>query len=175
MKIDAKSMILVALFSALTAVGAVIRIPIPFSPIPITLQVLFVLLSGALLGANLGALSQLIYIFLGCLGLPVFAGGSGMGVLVGPTGGYIFGFILAAYVVGKLVENKNNLSYFRIFLTLMVGVLIIYLVGAFQLMLVAKLDFTRAILGGVIPFIGPDIVKAFLATFLTKKVKPIVG
>jgi len=174
MKIDVRSMILTALFAALTAVGAFMVIPLPFSPVPITLQVLFVLLSGALLGGNLGALSQIVYVLLGCLGLPVFAGGtSGFGVLIGPTGGYIFGFILAAYVAGKLVENKNNLSYFRIFLILMVGVLVIYLLGALQLMLVAKLDFTKALLVGVLPFIGVDLVKAALASFLIQRIKPL--
>ncbi len=174
MKIDVKSMILVALFAALTAVGALMVIPLPFSPVPITLQVLFVLLSGALLGSRLGALSQIIYVLLGCLGLPVFAGGtSGFGVLIGPTGGYIFGFILAAYVIGKMTEDKPKLHYLRIFLVLIIGVLFIYLIGALQLMVVAKLSFSKALLVGVLPFIGVDLVKAALASFLIQRVKPL--
>ncbi|HDP70315.1 MAG TPA: biotin transporter BioY [Actinobacteria bacterium] len=175
MKLDVRSMILTALFAALTAVGALMVIPLPFSPVPVTLQVFFVLFAGALLGSKLGAVSQIVYVFLGCLGLPVFAGGtSGFGVLIGPTGGYIFGFILAAYVIGKLTEKKPRLYYFGILAALIVGVLIIYLAGVLQLMMVAKLNFSKAFFVGVLPFIGVDLIKAVLVSFLIQRVKPHV-
>jgi len=174
MKLDVRSMILTSLFAALTAVGAFMVIPLPFSLVPVTLQVFFVLLAGALLGSKLGAISQMVYVFLGCLGLPVFAGGmSGAGVLIGPTGGYIFGFILAAYAVGKLIEGKLKLHYLLVFLSLIIGVLIIYLIGVLQLMAVAKLSFSKAFFVGVLPFIGVDLIKAALASFLIQKVKPL--
>ncbi len=103
-------MVFAALFAALTAAVSPIKIPLGFTPVPITLQTLMVLLSGALLGANLGALSQFLYVLVGALGLPVFAGGSsGFGALFGPTGGYLISYPIAAYVVG-LIKEKEGVS-----------------------------------------------------------------
>jgi len=92
---------LTSLFAVLTALGAYIIIPLPFTPVPITMQTFFVYLAAAILGSRLGTLSMVIYLCLGVAGLPVFHGGlAGFGVLGGPTGGYIFGFILGSYVIG---------------------------------------------------------------------------
>jgi biotin transport system substrate-specific component len=99
-------MVYASMFGSLTAIGAYIMIPLP--PVPITFQTLFLNLAGALLGGYLGALSQVVYILLGVIGLPVFAGGkAGLGVLLGPTGGYLFGFVLAALVVGKGYRRRR--------------------------------------------------------------------
>ena len=105
-------MIYASLFGAGTAAGAYLIIPLP--PVPITLQTLFVWgLAGALLGARLGALSQLVYLLIGIIGLPVFAGGkAGLGVLFGPTGGYLIGFVAGAWVIGTLVNLKKNRAFF---------------------------------------------------------------
>src|SRR3712207_1750584 len=98
-----KGMIFAALFAALTAACAWFKVPLPFTPVPITLQTLAVLLSGAMLGAYYGALSMIIYLILGAIGLPVFAGGgSGFGSLLGPTGGYLLSYPIASFVVGKM-------------------------------------------------------------------------
>ena len=106
---ELRMMVFASLFAALTAAGAYIQIPMPFSPVPVTLQVFFVLLAGSILKSKWGSLSMIVYTLLGIAGLPVFAGGSsGIGVLLGPTGGYIVGFILAAYVIGKLSEKTEN-------------------------------------------------------------------
>src|SRR3989338_884787 len=103
-----QGMILAALFAALTAVAAQVKIPLSFTPVPITLQTLMVLLSGAMLGARYGALSQFIYLVLGAAGLPVFAGGSGgIASLFGPTGGYLFSYPIAAFIVGYMTESKG--------------------------------------------------------------------
>ena len=105
MKPKIRDLLLASLFASLTAVGASIHVPLPFTAIPITLQTLFIYVAGALLGSRLGALSQSLYVLMGIMGLPVFAGWrSGFEVLMGPTGGYILGFIPGAYVIGKLVE-----------------------------------------------------------------------
>ena len=113
-------MIYASMFGAATAVGAFISIPIP--PVPITLQTLFTYLAGALLGGRLGALSQFVYLLLGVMGLPVFAlGKAGFGVLFGPTGGYIIGFIGSAYVIGTMIETKNNPGILWILLSLIAG------------------------------------------------------
>ena len=104
-----KGMIFAALFAALTAAVAPFKIPLGFTPVPITLQTLVVLLAGAMLGSYYGALSMILYIVVGALGLPVFAGGgSGIGALLGPTGGYLFSYFIAAFVIGKMLEKKKK-------------------------------------------------------------------
>ncbi len=140
-------MILCALFAALTGVGALIAIPLPFTPVPITLQTFFIFLAGALLGKYLGALSQLIYLLLGVVGLPVFAkGSSGIGALLGPSGGYLVGFIPAAFLVGYLLERREKPPLGLIFLAMVVGLLAIYLPGVGWLMWVAKLNLVKGLL-----------------------------
>jgi biotin transporter BioY len=98
----------ITLFAALTALGARVTVPLPFTPVPVTLQVLFPLLAGLLLGSKRGALSQAEYVAAGLAGLPVFAkGGSGLAYLFGPTGGYLLGFIAAAFLVGELAAKMR--------------------------------------------------------------------
>ena len=118
-----KTLFLVILFAALTALGAYIKIPI--QPVPVTLQVFFALLSGALLGAELGALSQVLYLLAGLLGLPVFAFGGGLTYVLQPTFGYLIGYVLAAYVVGRMLEVKATTSTLRGLFSLTMIILII--------------------------------------------------
>ncbi|MBI2656788.1 biotin transporter BioY [Candidatus Woesearchaeota archaeon] len=111
-----KGMVFAALFAALTAAVAWFKIPLPFTPVPITLQTLMVLLSGAMLGPYYGALSMIIYLILGAIGLPVFAGGSsGVGALLGPTGGYLFSYPVAAFVIGYMLQKKRLNAFVRYF------------------------------------------------------------
>jgi len=116
---------------------------------------------------------MIVYILLGIVGLPVFAGGSsGIGVLLGPTGGYIFGFILAAYMIGKLSRktgNEANSSFFINVLNMSAGVLVIYSCGAFRLMMMADLDLGKTISLGVIPFLPGDIIKTSFAAYIISK------
>jgi len=170
---------LAALFATLTAIGAFIQIP--FVPVPLTLQTFFVLVSGLLLGARLGALSQFIYMMMGVIGLPVFAGGtSGVGVLTGPTGGYIVGFILGAFGAGLLVEKGTGEKYLRDqkrsyllrdAIALGVGILVIYICGIAQLMNFLGISLYSAMKVGVIPFLLGDLVKSVLAISLTERVR----
>jgi len=96
----------VSIFVVLTSLGAFVRIPLGFTPVPLTLQTFFVLLSGAILGSNLGLFSQAGYLLLGAAGLPIFSGaGSGLLYLFGPTAGYLWGFIIASFVVGRLINS----------------------------------------------------------------------
>ncbi|MBS3114084.1 biotin transporter BioY [Candidatus Woesearchaeota archaeon] len=131
-----KGMVFAALFAALTAAVAWFKIPLPFTPVPITLQTLVVLLSGAMLGAYYGSLSMIIYLILGAIGLPVFAGGaSGIGVLFGPTGGYLFSYPVAAFVIGKMLENKKLdilLKYFS-FIVILILVMIVLADSVFKI------------------------------------------
>ena len=120
-----KDMILVALFAALTAVGAFIRIPLGFSTI--TLQFLFTALAGVLLGAKLGALSQAVYVALGLVGVPVFASGGGFQYVLHPTFGFLAGLIPAAYVIGALCAADRSPK--RVALACFAGLGVLYLIG----------------------------------------------
>lgn len=169
MQIPTRNLVLVALFAALTAVGAWIVIPV--APVPFTFQIIFVLLSGVLLGPWYGALSQLIYVLLGVVGLPVFAGGaSGLGVIFGPTGGYLLGFILSAFVIGK-VYGVLNQSYLAAFVSMFLGIIVIHLLGMVQLAVVARLSLWNAFLGGVLPFVGFDMLKMIFAAFIAQRLQ----
>ena len=136
-----KGMVFAALFAALTGAVAWFKIPLPFTPVPITLQTLMVLLSGAMLGAYYGALAMLLYLIVGAIGLPVFAGGSsGVGALLGPTGGYLFSYPIAAFAIGKMLEKKKLnlfLRYFSftiiLFLVLLVGLDSAFKIGLMKL------------------------------------------
>ena len=111
-----KGMVFAALFAALTGAVAWFKIPLPFTPVPITLQTLMVLLSGAMLGAYYGALAMIIYLILGTIGLPVFAGGSsGVAALLGPTGGYLLSYPVAAFVIGYMLQKKKLNAFIRYF------------------------------------------------------------
>lgn len=159
-------------FIAFTALGAFVRIPLPFTPVPITLQTFFVLLAGALLGKRLGTLSQLGYVFLGSLGLSIFAGATGgLITLFGPTGGYLLGFILAAYVVGRVLSIRERANFGWVVLAMAIGSLIIYLLGAIQLALFAHLGVRKALLLGVVPFLPGDTLKLFAAASLYYKLQ----
>ena len=117
---------LIAIFAALTASGALIRIPIP--PVPITLQSFFVIMAGLILGPKAGALSQVIYLLVGILGLPVFSGGGGLSYVLRPSFGYLIGFILAPLAVGSFMENREYKPA-NIFIASCLGMLAIYMVG----------------------------------------------
>jgi biotin transport system substrate-specific component len=165
-----RGLVYASMFGALTAVGAYILIPLP--PVPITLQTLFVNLAGALLGGTLGALSQIVYILLGVIGLPVFAGGkAGAGVLLGPTGGYLIGFVVGAYVIGKLTAIRKKPGVIWLIGAMSIGIAVVYLFGMVQLMIVAKLDFHKAIAIGLLPPLPGDILKIIIAALITLKIR----
>lgn len=165
-----RGMVYAAMFGAITAVGAYIVIPLPL--VPITMQTFFVSLAPALLGGALGALSQIIYVLIGLIGLPVFAGGkAGFGVLIGPTGGYLAGFIIGAYIIGKLIELKERPGFVWIASAMVVGHIALYALGVAQLMFVAKLSLGKAIAVGVIPTLPGGIVKILAAAFVALKLR----
>lgn len=126
-----KTIAFAALFAAFTAVGAFIKIPIPY--IPFTLQILSVYLAGALLGPKLGSLSQLCYVLIGLAGLPIFADGGGPSYIFKPTFGYLIGFILGAYANGWFIQKFHLKSVFSIFLANLSTLFIVYFLGCFWL------------------------------------------
>lgn len=158
-------MVYAAMFGALTAVGGFISIPL--YPVPITLQTLFTALAGLLLGGYYGALSQVVYVLLGVIGLPVFDGGkSGLGVLLGPAGGYLIGFILGAYVIGTVARARRNPRVYWLCLSVALGYVVVYAAGIAQLSIVAHLTFRKALLVGALPFVPGDVLKCAVAGLL---------
>ena len=145
-----------AAFIGLISLGA--WVSIPFFPVPLTLQTLFVLLAGAVM-KRYAVIPVLLYVLLGALGLPVFhTGVTGIGVLLGPTGGYLIGFIFAALVVGFSYEQKSE----TIRITgLIAGTIIIYIFGVTWLMYSLAIGFVPAVISGVLPFIPGDLIKVY--------------
>jgi biotin transport system substrate-specific component len=174
MKLSARELVLVGLFAAITAVCAQISIPLPFTTVPFTLQVLAVCLSGAILGKRLGALSQIVYLLLGAIGIPVFAGFSGgLSKLVGNTGGYLIAFPIAALIIGYVFEKRNGIIVN--FLSMLAGLIVIYAIGVTQLKFVAGLPWPTAYVYGAAPFIILDVVKAIIATAVAAAITPALS
>ncbi|XMB86585.1 biotin transporter BioY [Mycoplasmatota bacterium WC44] len=164
MKLTVKEMTKIAIFPALMIATA--GISIPMTGAPITLQTLFVLLAGMILGARLGALSMVIYIILGAFGLPVFANFSGgMGVILGPTGGFILAFPIAAFITGLLVKQDNKLSYL---IAGLIASVVIYLMGIpwLSYMLGWRLQETLVTMSVYFP---GDLIKLVLAIFIADR------
>ncbi|MDD1723931.1 MAG: biotin transporter BioY [Methanospirillum sp.] len=158
-----------ALFIAMTAVFSWISVPIPFFPVPVTLQTLAVLLTATVMKRNAG-IPMVLYIILGSLGLPVFHNGTaGIGILLGPTGGYMIGFIPAALVAGFLYEKSQ--ARIRIG-ALAAATLIIYLSGLAWLIVSVPMNPVTAAIIGMLPFLPGDIIKAALAYLITERVEP---
>ncbi len=172
-----RNMILASLFAALITISSQIAFPLPFSPVPHTLQVLFVMLAGILLGARWGAVSVGIWAFLGIFGLPVFAQGkAGIAVLVGPTGGFIAGFVFCAAVVGWLTAHCS-LTYKSVFISMLIGLTSLYTLGllgfiaSFTWFLHKTMTFSQGFVLVVMPFLPFDLLKICLAAFLGVRVK----
>ena len=160
----------VIFFITATTLGAYVRIPVPGTPVPITLQTFFVVLSGAVLGKRLGFFSQIGYILLGAIGLPVFQGCAfGVTHIFGPTGGYLVGFMAASFLVGKILERESK-SLFRTLAAFAVGNIALYSLGIFWLMLIYRISFVNAILIGVLPFFSIELAKIFLAAVIYRKI-----
>ncbi len=175
--IKTKALILCALFVALISIGAFIKLPIP--PIPVTLQMLFVLLAGQLLKPAYTAIALLGYILLGLIGLPVFSGGGGGSYILHPTFGYIIGFLVGAVLISVLTKKKN-LSYFKLLFANFAGLAVIYIFGITYFYLVNTLylsnnvDSIYMLVSCFLVFIPSDIAFCFLSAELAKRLKKII-
>ena len=148
--------------SLFIALCARVTIPLPFTPVPVTGQTLAVLLIGVLLGSRRGVLCLLAYLAEGALGLPVFAEGAGLAYMAGPTGGYLVGFVVAAYLTGLLAERGWDRRAGTTLLAVLLGNAVIY---AFGLSWLARFVGSERVLAvGLMPFIAGDLLKALLAT-----------
>lgn len=158
------AVVAVVAFAGLTALMAQVRIPLGFTPVPVTGQTFAVLLAGAALGARLGATSQLVYLAAGAVGFPVFTGGgSGFEYFTGATAGYLVGFVLAAGLVGRLAERGQDRKVNTAITAFLAGSAVVYTCGALGLMVTADMDLTTAIAQGVTPFVFGDLLKAVAA------------
>lgn len=165
-------MVYASLLAALTAASAFIIIPI--GEVPVVLYNFFILMMGLLLGSRWGAASIAVYLLAGGLGLPVFAGGKGgIAILLGPTGGYLIGFLPAVFIIGFISEKfKQRLSYDII--AMLCGTVVIYAFGVIQLKLVLGKTWMVTMALGVIPFIPFDLIKLVAAAMTAKAVRPII-
>jgi len=171
-------MVLTALFTALTILGAFIRIPT--ATVPFTLQILFVLLAGILLGPFWGALSQLLYILLGLIGLPVFAGGGGLAYVMQPSFGFLAGYIAGAAVAGWIAFSGKT-SVWRLTAACLAGLAVIYAIGLpymawiLNVHLSKNLDAKYIITNGMLIFLPWDAVKVAGAVALARILKPVIS
>lgn len=158
--------ILIALGALFVAAMAQLRIALPFTPVPLTGQTFAVLLVGATLGSKDGAASMLLYIALGALGLPVFAGGaSGVAYLSGATLGYLVGFVMAAFVIGLLAERGMERSVGTSIIPFLVGTVIIYVCGVAWLTIMLG-SVKQAFAAGLLPFLVGDTLKIIAASLM---------
>ncbi len=161
-----EGVIKILLFSFLTFLGSLVRIYLPYTPVPVTLQTFFLFISVYYLNPKEIGISQSIYILAGMIGLPVFAAGlTGMLALVGPTAGYLLGFIIAG-VIMAIIKEKIKVTFSRIFCIFLSGIIIVYLSGIAHLSIVYRINIITAIKIGVIPFIAGDLIKILIASML---------
>jgi biotin transport system substrate-specific component len=151
-------------FAAATAIGAKVAIPLPGTPVPFTLQPLFVLLAGAVLGSRLGARSQMVYLAAGVAGLPVFAAGGGAAYLLGPTGGYLMAYPLAAWLAGRGARGGDA----RRAGGLLAALAAVYAGGLAWLAVTGSV--TTAVALGAAPFFLADLVKAGIAFAVSRRI-----
>jgi biotin transport system substrate-specific component len=169
---DLRKLVLASLMAALIAVGGYIAIPV--GPVPIVLQNLFVLVAALLLGSRWAAASVAVYLLAGACGLPVFAGGGGgLGHLFGPRGGYLFGFLVAAWTVGRISEISRQRPAAEI-TGMVLGSLIIYAVGVPWLGTLLGFSLGKALAVGMYPFILGDALKIAAAWLIVRSVRPLV-
>lgn len=159
----------VVAFAVATALGAQVAVWLPWTPVPVTLQPLFVILAGVLLGPRLGALSMGAYVAVGALGAPVFAnGGAGLPWLMGPTGGYLLAAPVAAWIAGAVAGRGGDL---RLLAGLALGVMTMYVGGVAQLVGVTGQSLAAAVAAGVLPFLVGDATKVALAFFVVRSAR----
>ena len=169
MKFDAKTMTRIAVMTAVICILGPVSIPI--GPVPISLTPLTILLSVYLLGMAEGACATLLYVVLGAIGLPVFGGFTGgFGIIAGPTGGYIIGYVFLALIAGWFIHKYYDRVWLQ-FLGMCLGTAVLYAFGTVWLAKVAGMTFMEALAAGVLPFIAGDVLKMVLAIALGRAIR----
>lgn len=175
-KLTTREMILIALFAALTAIGAFIKIPTP--AVPFTLQFLFCTYAGLFLGAKNGLYSQLLYLAIGLIGIPVFTGGGGPGYIFQPTFGFLIGFAFCAYVVGKFIDINAKIQFKTIFAAILGGLTTVYIFGVAHLYFILnfyidkEVSFIQTLWIGFLPYIAFDVLQSVLIAITAVRIIP---
>ena len=174
-------MALCGLFAALTVVCTYISIPLGFTPIPVNLATLAVFMAGGILGMKYGTISLIVYVLLGAVGLPVFSNFSGgPGVLAGPTGGYIAGYIAAAFIVGVLSDRifRSSLSGTKrtvlCAIAMTAGLIACYFLGTLWFMYITGTGLIASLASCIIPFLIGDALKIIAASILVTRLRPLL-
>ena len=169
MKFSTREIILCGLFAALISVFAQISIPLPFTTVPLTLQIFGIAITGLILGYKCGFIATLIYLILGGIGIPVFAQFSGgVGVLFGPTGGFLLGYPLMAFIIGYIKEKFN--SHILTAISMVVGLAIVYAFGTIMFSFVTGNTVMQSLFYCVVPFVLVDLLKLVLADIIGETV-----
>lgn len=169
-KSNISEMTMIALMAALECILGPLALPIPISPVPISLTNLAVYFAVYALGRNKGTVSVFVYLLIGLAGIPVFSGFTGgPAKLLGPTGGYLTGFIFMAFISGIFIDNSNKRCIH--FIGMLLGTMICYMFGTVWLMLQMQLSFYAALSVGVLPFIFADLIKIFVMTILGPNIR----
>jgi biotin transport system substrate-specific component len=167
-----RMLVFASLLAALTAVGAYLAIPI--GPVPIVLQNMFVFLAGLVLGSRWALASVGVYLLTGALGLPVFAGGlGGIGRIVGPTGGYLIGYLPAVFVIGHIAEKGAKRIGYDV-LAMVCGTAVLYACGVTWLKILTGMTWSKTLTVGMYPFLIGDALKITAAALIAKALRPII-
>ena len=178
-KFTTRDLILCALFTALSAIGAFIRIPVPL--VPFTLQITFTTLAGLLLGSKKGAISVAVYVLMGLIGIPVFTQGGGFSYVLKPSFGFLVAFIIGAFVTGLIVEKKQNPSFLRILGASFAGMAFVYVLGAIYIYIIcnfvinAPVSIGKTVMSCFVLVAPGNIALAILAALVAKRIIPILN
>lgn len=178
MRLSIRDMILISLFAALTAIGAFIKVPTPI--VPFTLQFLFCTYAGMFLGAKHGVYSQLLYLFIGLIGIPIFANGGGLTYVLQPTFGYLIGFASCSFIVGKFVDKNREIRFWPILSVILLGLFAVYVFGVAYLYMIVKFYLNKemtlmtAMAVGFIPYITFDVIQSVIIAMSAVKIMPIL-
>lgn len=168
-KIRTKQMVLIALMTAVTCVLGPLSIPLPFSPVPISLTNFAIFLAIFVLGMKSGTISFIIYLLLGAVGVPVFSSfRGGLQVLAGPTGGYLIGFIFLALIMGFALDHFNR-KLVPTIIGMIIGMAVCYAFGTVWLAKLLSLSFKEGLMMGVIPYLAGDAAKIIIAAIVGPK------
>lgn len=178
MDLKTRDLTMIAMFASLTAVGAFIKIPLPI--VPFTLQYFFCALGAMILGSKKGALSQSLYVLMGLIGIPIFTQGGGIQYIFNLTFGYLIGFILGAFVIGKIAENTKKITNIKILIACILGLIIIYLFGVIHMYIIYNfylgevVGIWKIINIGILAFLPGDLILSLMISIVGVKVIPVL-
>lgn len=178
MDLKTRDLTMIAMFASLTAVGAFIKIPLPI--VPFTLQYFFCALGAMILGSKKGALSQILYVLMGLIGIPIFTQGGGIQYIFNLTFGYLIGFILGAFVIGKITENTKKITNIKILIACILGLIIIYLLGVIHMYIIYNfylgqvVGIWKIINIGILAFLPGDLILSLMISIVGVKVIPVL-